>query len=84
MALDEINELEIKAKVKEKIIVIGRNIKRLRKEKKITQQDVAFWIFSDKSLISELERGSAKSITLPTLTKIASVMGIHVDDLFCD
>ncbi len=80
--MEEINKSEICKRVKSKMLKIGSHIKCLRKEHNLTQQDLAFYIFSDKSLISELERGNAKNITVSTLMKISDVFNIAVDDLF--
>jgi len=49
----------------------------------MTQQDLAFYIFSDKSLISQIERGSCKNVTVSTLMKISCVLQIELNDLFC-
>lgn len=84
MACDEINKSEIFKKIKTKMSMIGSRIRILRKQKGITQQDLAFFIFSDKSLISEMERGNSKNVTLFTLMKISDVLDINVDELFCD
>lgn len=66
------------------LITVGKNIKRLRLKSKQTQADIAFWIFSDKSSISSLERGVSKNITLFTLIKIAELFKIKVEDLLKD
>ncbi len=80
--MEEINKSEVLKKVKAKMLKIGTHIKKLRQQHNITQQDLAFYIYSDKSLISELERGSAKNIAVSTLIKISDVFNITVDDLF--
>lgn len=71
---DEINKAEISIKVSEKIKEIGNRIKNNRIEKHLTQQDLAYYCCSDKCLISEIERGTARNITLFTLFKIAKVL----------
>lgn len=48
----------------------------------MTQQDLAFYSFSDKCLISEIERGACSNITLFTIFKIAKVLGVTEDYLF--
>ncbi len=63
------------------LIIVGKNIKRIRLKNKQTQSDIAFFIFSDKSSISALERGVAKNINLLTLVKIAELFSIGVEDL---
>lgn len=79
---DEINKLEISRKVLEKIIDIGIRIKSERLKQNMTQQDLAYYCFSDKCIISEIERGSSKNMTFTTLFKIATVLEITEDFLF--
>ena len=62
--------------------ILGKNIKKIREENKLTQSDVAFYIFSDKSLISALERGVYKNITLFTVVKLMMLFGTNIEDLF--
>lgn len=79
---DELNKVEISVKVSSKIKEIGNRIRCNRIEKHLTQQDLAYYCCSDKCLISEIERGTAKNITLFTLFKIASVLELSEDYLF--
>jgi DNA-binding XRE family transcriptional regulator len=79
---DEINKSEICIRVTLKISDIGKRIKVERTKQKLTQQDLAFYCFADKCLISELERGISNNMTLFTLFKIATVLGITEDYLF--
>lgn len=65
-----------------KTVEIGIRVRDSRKEKNMTQQDLAFYSFSDKKLISDIERGVSKNITLVTLFKIAKVLEITEDYLF--
>lgn len=80
--MEEINKLEISRQVSLEIIRIGDVIRKKRMEKGLSQQTLAFYILSDKCLISEIERGHAKNITLSTLCKIAFVLEINVKDFF--
>lgn len=66
---DEIKMEEVIELTRKELLNIGNNLKNFRKEIKLTQADVAFYIFSDKSLISALERGVYKNTTLFTLIK---------------
>lgn len=84
MPLTEINKAQLQLKTKELIVFIGQYIKSIRRDRKITQQDLAFYIFSDKCLISQIERGSSKGITLATLVKICDVLDIPFKNLFQD
>lgn len=60
---------------------VGKNIKKLRTERNITQNDLGYFIFSDKSLISALERGKQKNITFLTLIKLAEALKVKLEDL---
>lgn len=66
------------------LVKVGKNIKRLRLKSGLSQADVGFYIFSDKSLISSLERGVQKNVTLFTLNKIAKLFYVDLEDLFND
>jgi transcriptional regulator with XRE-family HTH domain len=65
----------------DKLNIIGKNIKKLRDKHKMTQADLSFYIFADKSLISALERNVQKNITLLTLGRIAKLFELSVVDL---
>lgn len=80
--MEEIDLKRVSELLEEKIILIGENVRRLRVEANVTQQTLAFYILSDKGVISNLERGNCNNITVHTLIKIAEVFQIDVDDLF--
>lgn len=80
--IDEICLNNNKNLTKEKLRIVGNNVKKLRKKNGLTQSDVAFYIHSDKSLISALERGKSVNMTLSSLTKIATLFGVEVELLF--
>ena len=61
-------------------IAVGKTIKRLRKEKKISQEFLADVINSHQVYISEIERG-LKIPSLPILQEIANAFGISLTDL---
>jgi DNA-binding XRE family transcriptional regulator len=79
--LDEVCRKKCKKITAEQLIIVGRNIRRIRLKNKQSQQDIAFFVFSDKSSISALERGVAKNVNLLTLVKIAELFSITVEDL---
>ncbi len=64
------------------LIVIGGNVKKHRNNSKMTQSELAFRIHSDKSLISALETGAYKNITIYTLSKLVLIFEIDIKDLF--
>ena len=62
---------------------IGVRIRRLRKEKGLTQQKLAELSDQEPSNLSHIERGATK-LSLPTIVNIANALGVTVDDLLCD
>ncbi len=79
--MDEINEAYIARQTGNKLKQIGLYIRLLRFNLDLSQQDLAFTIQSDKSMISNIERGRCANITLYTLLKISSALNIDVHDL---
>ena len=62
---------------------IGVRIRRLRKEKGLTQQGLAELSNQEPSNLSHIERGATK-LSLPTIVSIANALNVTVDDLLCD
>ena len=62
---------------------IGIRIRRIRKEKEMTQQKLAELSEQDSSNISHIERGATK-LSLPTIVNIANALDVTVDMLLCD
>ncbi len=62
---------------------IGENIKRLRKEKNISQIVLAEKVGISQPMLAQIERGT-KTVTLPIGKLIAEVFGCTVDDLLID
>jgi transcriptional regulator with XRE-family HTH domain len=58
----------------------GDNLRKIRKEKGLTQEELAFQCELDRSYISLVERGKL-SISIVTMKKMADVLGIKVRDL---
>lgn len=63
---------------------IGRNIKILRLSNGLTQFELACDLNTDKSLISALERGCYKNITIKTLVKISNYFSVSLNKLLED
>ena len=59
----------------------GQRIKELRRERKLTQEDLAFSIRVDRSYMGFIERGE-KNPTLDKIGKIAKTFKIKLRDLF--
>jgi DNA-binding XRE family transcriptional regulator len=66
---------------KETIKIIGNNVKKLRRENNLTQSVVAFYIGSDKSLISNLETGYIDNLTLFSISKLVTLFNITIEEL---
>lgn len=82
LQFDEICKKSCETLTVDKLAIVGKNIKKLRLKNKLTQSDIAFYVFSDKSLISSLERGAQKNVTLLTLIKLSELFSIKVEELF--
>jgi transcriptional regulator with XRE-family HTH domain len=59
---------------------LGRNMKRIRLEKGMTQGDICRKLGLDRAYISNLENGK-KNPTLATIEKLAAALGIDMDML---
>lgn len=79
--IDEICLNELSKETKKSLIIIGKNIKNLRLKNKLTQNDLAFYCYLDISVISKLERGVAKNITLITLQKLSLLFEVPLEIL---
>lgn len=59
---------------------LGKNLKRIRTKKGISQGDIARAIGMDKGFISNIENGKTNP-TLATIAKLAKAVGISVGEL---
>ncbi|MDD4988686.1 MAG: helix-turn-helix transcriptional regulator [Candidatus Izemoplasmatales bacterium] len=59
---------------------LGQNFKRIRKEKGISQGDIARTLGMDKAFISNVENGKTNP-TLATIAKLAKAIGVSVSEL---
>ncbi len=60
---------------------IGRTIKKLREEKGITMEKLAWWSDFSKGGLSEVERG-LREVKISTLSKICKTLEIKISDFF--
>lgn len=60
--------------------IIGKNISRIRKERKLTQEDLCGIAEIDRSYLSELENGKM-NVTISSLVKIADALDIELKEL---
>lgn len=63
------------------LIEIGARIKAIRKEKKLTQSDLANLCDFEKATMSRIESGQT-NVTIFTLFKISNALNIHISELF--
>jgi len=63
------------------LLLIGINIRRLRKERKWSQADLALKVDMHRSYVGAIERGG-KNISLDKLARLAIVFEIKIEDLF--
>lgn len=74
---------KIKNKISDTLICIGKNVKKHRIEKKMSQQELSFYCGkTDRSTISNIERFNCDGLNISTIVKISHVLEIDVSDLF--
>ena len=61
--------------------IIGKNIKRLRQEKNLSQDRLSKLADLSLNTVVTVESGANENPTIDTLTKIANGLGVGVDDL---
>jgi len=59
---------------------LGENLRRIRKEKEMTQERICEILDLDRGYISSIENGK-RNPTLSTLKKLADALTISVDEL---
>jgi len=59
---------------------VGKNIRHIRKSRKISQENLAFMINSARNFIGCIERGE-KAPTIYILYKISNVLETSIDEL---
>ena len=61
--------------------MLAQNLKKLRKQKKLSQEKLARVIDISYNTISKIEAGKAKNPTISTLSRLADFFGISIDEL---
>ena len=61
--------------------MIGSNLKRLRKKKKLSQEKLARLADISLNTLTKIESGFAKAPTIQTVIKLAKALGISIDEL---
>lgn len=64
-------------------VVLGRNIKQIRKDQHLTQEDLAFDADISVKMLSEYENGK-REMSSQVLFKIANALMVPVDELVPD
>lgn len=59
---------------------LGRNLKRIRTQKGISQGDIVRSLGMDRAFVSNIENGKTNP-TLATITKLAKALDISADEL---
>jgi len=59
---------------------LGKNMKRIRAKKKMSQGDIARALGVDRGYISNIENGK-KNPTIATIQKLANALGVSADKL---
>jgi len=61
--------------------MLSENIKKLRKQKKLSQDKLARLADIPYNTLIKIESGRSSNPTLETLTKIADALGVSLDEL---
>lgn len=67
-----------------KISTIGKNIRRLRLEQKLSQADLVRKANVGKATINEIENGKRQSLNSNTLNKISLALNVNAEELFME
>ncbi len=65
------------------VVAFGKRVRELRKEKGISQENLALMSGIDRSYMGKIERGEF-NITLIKIFLISDALEVHVTDLFTD
>lgn len=66
--------------MKGEAVKLGKNLKKIRVEKGISQGDIARALNVARSFVSDLENGK-RNPTLTTISKLAKAIGVSTDEL---
>jgi len=59
---------------------LGKNLKRIRVQKSMTQGDIVRTLGVSRSFVSNIENGKTNP-TLATIAKLAKALGVSIEDL---
>lgn len=66
--------------MKSESVKLGKNLKRIREEKGMTQGDIVRKLGVSRSFVSNTENGNTNP-TLSTITNLAKTLGVSSDEL---
>ena len=66
--------------MKSEAIKLGKNLRRIRTEKGISQGDIVRALSMGRGFVSNIENGKGNP-TLTTIAKLAKVLGVSTDEL---
>lgn len=73
----------MKNKISDTLICIGKNVKKFRSERNMTQQELAFYCGNmDRSTVSNIERFNCDGLNITTIVRICYVLNVDVSQLF--
>lgn len=75
--------MKIKNQISDTLICVGKNVRKYRLEKSMSQQELAFRCGNtDRSTISNIERFNCNGLNISTVVKISYVLEIDLVLLF--
>ncbi len=80
--LCEVSEKEIAFRTQLLMEALGKNIKKLRLQNKLSRVDLAFYASTTESMICNIENGKKPGISIYTLVKISQVLDVNFCILF--
>ena len=63
---------------------MGYNIKEVREERRMTQEELSAKSGVSRAIISGLESGKITSTTIKTLAKLAAALDTTIDNIFAE
>ena len=64
-------------------VIFGRNVRRIRQQKKLTQEKLAFEAEIDLTYVGGIERGK-RNPSLLVMARIADALGVHLTKLLTE
>lgn len=77
----ELNDADIKAQTRSSL---GKKIKKARKAKGLTQEELGNLLGIQKSAVAKYENGRIVNLKQETLKKLSEILGLSIDELILD